>query len=412
MADFVKLAVVGGGPAGLRAAEVAASCGAKVTIFDAKPSVGRKFLVAGRGGLNITHEEPVERFLARFRSGEDPPHASDTAKRALWRELLAQFGPEALRNWARSLGVETFVASTGRVYPEAMKSAPLLRRWVERLRKLGVEFRMRHHLRTIARGSAVNLGFELDGAFVEIHADAAVLALGGGSWSQTGSTGEWVEMLRRSGIDVRHLAASNCGWEVDWPEDFKERFEGRPLKNVSARAGAGAVRGELLVTRYGLEGGAIYALTSSLHAMSRPVLTVDFKPDSSVESLVARLGSARRNYLEEGGARWRLGDVAMGLLTTLRGGIPFGSPFEAAEYVKGCPICLRGPRPVEEAISTAGGVVWSELDDALMLRRLPGVFLAGEMLDWDAPTGGYLMQGCFSTGTRAGECAATYLSGL
>lgn len=406
------MAVVGGGPAGLCAAEAAVLHGAKVTLFDAKPSVGRKFLVAGKGGMNMTHQEPFECFVGRYRSGGDTAHTASPQTRARWSSLLRGFSPEDLRNWARGLGVETFVASTGRVYPVEMKSAQLLRRWVARLRLAGVEFRMRHRLQSLRRTDGIELDFGVDGSLRQFHAEAVVLALGGGSWPQTGSVGDWVQALETCGIPVRPLEPSNCGWEVAWPKDLLEQVEGKPLKNVSGSAGGEAVRGELLVTRYGLEGGIVYALTGALREMQKPVLTLDFKPDSSEASLVARLGSARRHYLEEGGKRWRLGDSAVCLLKTMRGAEPFHSAAEAARFVKSCQLPLLGPRPLSEAISTAGGVDWSALDDNLMVGHLPGVFMAGEMLDWEAPTGGYLIQGCFSTGTRAGAGAAKHLANL
>ncbi len=401
------VAVVGGGPAGLRAAEVAALGGALVIVFEQKPSVGRKFLVAGKGGLNLTHEASVDEFARHYTVAEMD---SDSAL-ALWRILLRGFDANALRLWAGSLGIETFCASSGRVYPMEMKSAPLLRRWVERLRGLGVEFRMRQ--RWTGLRSEKGLELEFSGASDEagdsevqvVRAGAAVLALGGASWPQTGSTGIWSSILGGLGVKIAPLMASNCGWECSWPQDVIERCEGRPLKNVRVSTGGECVRGELLVTRYGLEGGALYALGAALRAHPRPTLSIDFKPDSSPESLLARLGSARHNFLEEAALRWRLGETVNCLLK----GLLRDSPPESAEAmvraVKHCEIRLEKSRPVEEAISSAGGVRFEELDESLMVRNLPGVFVAGEMLAWDAPTGGYLLQGCFSTGTCAGEGA-------
>ena len=406
----LQLAVVGGGPAGLRAAEVAASLGAKVTLFDAKPSVGRKFLVAGKGGMNLTHDEPLSSFATRYRSEGDPAEAPGVGTLSRWTSLLSDFGPTELREWAAELGVETFAASTGRVYPREMKSAPLLRLWVARMRASGVEFLMRHRLSSLEVGPAFSLGFEADGAPCRFNADAVILALGGASWPGTGSTGDWLDLLHGLGVQMRPLQPANCGWEVEWPVEMQSLLEGKPLKNLAASAGGVSARGELLVTRYGLEGGILYALSHALREMGCPVLSVDFKPESSEVSLVGRLGSARRNYLEEGGVRWRLGETALRLLQYFRGGKPFASGEEAAHFVKNCPIPLLGPRPVEEAISTAGGVGFEQLDEALMVRQVPGVFVAGEMLDWEAPTGGYLMQGCFASGTRAGMGAFRYLA--
>lgn len=408
----LDLAVVGGGPAGLMAAEVAAAQGLRVTVYDAKPSVGRKFLVAGKGGMNLTHDEPLEPFAGRYRASEDSAQAPGEQTLARWTRVLQEFSPVALREWAANLGVETFAASTGRVYPVAMKSAPLLRLWVARLRAAGVEFRMRHQLRSVGVEGGPLLEFELEqGSFARAAPGAVVLALGGGSWPQTGSNGGWVQMLEKCGIRVHALKPSNCGWEVCWPDALKDRIQGRPLKNIAVAVGDMRMRGELLLTRYGLEGGIVYALAGVLRDLHERVLRVDFKPDSSEASLVARLGSARRDYLREAGLRWRLGETAVDLIRTLRGEAPFGSAAEVAQFVKSFPIRLEQPRPLAEAISTAGGVAWSELDEGLMSHRLPGVFFAGEMIDWEAPTGGYLMQGCFALGARAGKSAARYVTG-
>jgi hypothetical protein len=267
-------------------------------------------------------------------------------------------------------------------------------------------------MRGLSLGEGVVLEFETESAVVRYAADAVVLALGGGSWPETGSDGGWVGTLSDLGVNVSPLKASNCGWEVDWSPRVVAVCDGMPLKNVKANAGAVSVRGELLVTRYGLEGGIVYALSPALREMREPELIVDFKPDSGEESLIARLGSARRNYLEEGCRRWRLGEDLLCLLKSLRGDLAFASGVEAARFVKNCPIRLTRARPISEAISSAGGVLWGEMDQDLMLRGLPGVFIAGEMLDWDAPTGGYLMQGCFASGTKAGIGAIHYLRSL
>ncbi len=396
--------MIGGGPAGLRAAEVAASAGIQVTLYEGKPSVGRKFLVAGRGGLNLTHGEPLDRFAARY-SGPGQP--AD-----LWPRLLSGFGPAALRQWAAGLGVETFQATSGRVYPEEMKAAPLLRRWVARLRGLGVSFAMNHRLAGLEpnvsdsagiRPSGFRLGFE-NGA--STTADAVILALGGGSWPETGSDGAWTGWLESLGLAVHPLAAANCGWEHDWSPEVLARAEGKPLKNIHVRAGDTLAVGELLITRYGLEGGAIYQLGAALRAMAEPAITIDFKPTFSVERLVAKMESARRNFLDEALVRWRIGDAAHALLADR----PWTDATSLARAVKHCVIPLRGPRPIAEAISSAGGVAWRELDSDLMVKQLPGLFVAGEMIDWEAPTGGYLMQGCFVTGTRAAAAAARWLA--
>ncbi len=406
----VPVVVVGGGPAGLRAAEVVARAGFEVHLHDAKPSVGRKFLVAGRGGLNITHREAFKDFCGRYRSLEDPAERPSVATFQRWGGLISGFTPEALEAWCAELGVETFVAGTGRVYPKEMKSAPLLRRWVARLRSLGVQFWMRHRLAGFSPGDGVRLEFESEDGRGFVHSDAAVLALGGGSWPQTGSDGAWTGFLETLGVRVEAMKPANTGWECDWPSQSVQACEGLPLKNVRVSAGAASVRGELLITRYGLEGGAIYALSGVLRGMKEPAVRIDFKPDSTCESLVSRLGTAKAHFLEEAGRRWRLGQ---GELAILRGfcGEQFCTAESAARAVKDCVVPLRRPRPLAEAISTAGGVCFEELDAFLMLKRAPGVFVAGEMLDWEAPTGGYLMQGCFATGTRAGEGVLRMLRG-
>ena len=409
-----SVAVIGGGPAGLRAAEVAALAGLRVTLYEAKPSVGRKFLVAGRGGLNMTHGEALDRFQTRY-SGPGQPYG-------FWPKLLGDFDSGALRQWAAGLGVETFQATTGRVYPVEMKAAPLLRRWVARLRGLGVTFEMNHRLVALkplpgvsdqkgeseavggsgARASGFELGFA-NGATAT--ADVVILALGGGSWPETGSDGAWAGLLESLGLIVHPLAPANCGWEHDWPAEVLARAEGKPLKNIQVRAGDTLAVGELLITRYGLEGGAIYQLGAALRAMSEPAIAIDFKPTFSVEQLVAKMESARRNFLNEALVRWRIGDTAHALLSDRS----WNDAVSLARAVKHCVIPLKGPRPLAEAISSAGGVVWSEIDENLMVRRFPGLFVAGEMVDWEAPTGGYLMQGCFAMGTHAARSVVEWL---
>lgn len=377
----MKVAIIGGGPAGLRAAEVAAGRGATVTVFDAKPSVGRKLLVAGRGGLNLTHGEDLADFISRY-----------SGPAGFWQRAISAFTPADLREWAGNLGIETFEQRTGRVYPREMKAAPLLRRWVDRLRGLGVAFEMNHRWSGLVPGSPHRLDFSVHGESRSFFTDAAVLALGGASWPITGSDGQWTSILRNLGIGVHPLVPANCGWEACWSADLLARAEGQPLKNLVVRAGDHQVRGELLVTSYGLEGGAIYQLGPDLRTMDPPRVHIDFKPDFSAADL-ARKGS------------WKLSAAAEAVL---RHGMPDGiSREDLAWRAKDCPIDLTGPRPMEEAISSAGGVAWEEIDECLMLRKLPGIHVAGEMIDWEAPTGGYLMQGCFATGAIAGMAAAT-----
>jgi uncharacterized flavoprotein (TIGR03862 family) len=393
----MNIAIIGGGPAGLRAAEVAAKGGGAVTLFDAKASVGRKFLVAGRGGLNLTNAEPREDFVKHYtgsRQTENP-----------WSSLIGGFDAEALRAWAEGLGVETFAASTGRVYPKELKAAPLLRRWVQRLRELGVKFEMRHRWTGLTPGTPLQLHFQTDGQERIAMTDAVVLALGGGSWPETGSDGAWTAILERLGIGIAPLQPANCGWELPWPPSLLAVAEGKPIKNIAVRAGEMEVHGELLITRHGLEGGAIYQLGPVLRAMKEPAISIDFKPTFTAAQLVAKIGPVATNFLTEARRRWRLGDAACAILET-RG--EFASATALATEVKHCTLRLTGPRPLAEAISSAGGVKWSELDDGLMLRKLPGVFVAGEMIDWEAPTGGYLIQGCFATGARAAISAIVW----
>ena len=391
--DANSVLIIGGGPAGLRAAEVANAAGARVVVCDAQRSVGRKFLVAGRGGLNLTHGEPVEDFPHRY---VDEPDR--------WRDLLREFGPDDLRAWAAKLGVETYVGTSERVFPLGQKAAGLLRAWLRRLRASGVEFRIGSRL--------VDLGRERDGWRAEFQtvdrtfsltADAIVLALGGASWPETGSDGIWPAILAAHGVDVAPWVPANCGWEVDWPSELLARVEGLPLKNLTVRADQESVSGELLITRHGLEGGAIYRLGRTLRSMKQPRLEIDLKPQLSVETMRERAISPpeARDWFHA----WKLSPAAVVLLETF-----YAEDCNDRERLmaraKNFTLPLRGPRPIAEAISSAGGVRWCELDQSLMLRKLPGVFVAGEMIDWEAPTGGYLLQGCFTTGSRAGRAAA------
>jgi uncharacterized flavoprotein (TIGR03862 family) len=399
--------IIGGGPAGLRAAEVARAAGADVIVCEAQRSVGRKFLVAGRGGLNLTHGEPVENFPARY---VDEPER--------WRDLLGDFGPGDLRAWAAELGVETYIGTSGRVFPRGQKAAGLLRAWVRRLRASGVQFRTGLRFVGLARedgswraefhhqGVAVSKPptEKISGEQFSVTADAIVLALGGASWPETGSDGTWPAILAAHGVEIAPWQSANCGWEVDWPSELLARAEGLPLKNLTVRAGSESVSGELLLTRHGLEGGAIYRLGRTLRSVPEPRLAIDFKPQLSFEAMRERVMNLPDAH--DWFRSWKLSAGTIALLETI-------CPDESKdrdrliERVKNFILPLRGPRPVAEAISSAGGVRWSELDENLMARRLPGIFVAGEMIDWEAPTGGYLLQGCFATGTRAGRAAAT-----
>jgi uncharacterized flavoprotein (TIGR03862 family) len=383
------LSIIGGGPAGLRAAEIASSQGVSVTLFDGKPSVGRKFLVAGKGGLNITHGEALEKFTTRYSGPQE-----------FWQETISSFSPHDLREWATGLGVETFQATSGRVYPKALKAAPLLRRWIARLKENGVTFAMNHRL------TAIDPGFTLRFENGTTHrCDAVLLALGGGSWPQTGSDGSWINILERLGVPVAPLQPANCGWEHTWPEEILPTIEGVPLKNIHVRAGDQLAIGELMLTRYGVEGGAIYQLGATLRGMESPAIAIDFKPTFTVEQLARKLSHVKRDYLEAARISWKLSDAACALLS-LR---PYIDAASLAKEVKNHIIPLTRPRPIAEVISSAGGVPFSALDGNLMLRDHPGIFLAGEMIDWEAPTGGYLMQGCFATATRSAAAASIWL---
>ena len=387
--------IIGGGPSGLRAAEVASNAGMKVTLCDQRRSVGRKFLVAGKGGLNLTHSEEIEIFATRYQ-GPDQPHD-------FWPRALADFDNKEIRAWAARLNVGTFVQKSGRIYPKALKAAPLLRRWVEKLRKQGVDFRMSHRLVSLTSGKA---SFEGPEGKIEIQANAIILALGGGSWPQTGSDGAWVETLEKAGVKVSPLAPANCGWEVAWSSDLAEQLEAQPLKNVVASAGDKIAPGEIMITRYGMEGGPLYTLGPVLRRMDKPLLTIDFKPTFTIEKLVGKMESAKKNFLAESQYRWKLSESMRLILDHFHG--PFSSAEHLAQHAKACRIPLTKTRPIEEAISSSGGVPWQTINDHLMIKALPGIFVAGEMIDWEAPTGGYLLQGCFASGTRAAEAALAF----
>ena len=392
-----SIVIIGGGPAGLRAAETARAAGAAVAVYDHKASVGRKFLVAGRGGLNLTHADPPEKFVERY--GEP---------RGRWETLIRDFDNAALRAWAKELGIETYVGTSRRVFPMEEKAAPLLRRWVQRLKVQGVKFQLHHQWTGLATGKPLRLTFRSHDQTIHVSTNTVVLACGGASWPETGSDGAWQAILKTCGVAVEPLRPANCGWETEWPAGLGERIEGRPLKNIAVEANGVRVEGELLLTTYGMEGGALYPLGRVLRAMDQPGIAIDFKPTFTEEALVRKLGGAQRERLIETAARnWRLGEAAAAMIET-RG--PYPNPETLARTVKRFEISLNGPRPIEEAISSAGGVAWEELDENLMFKKLPGVFAAGEMIDWEAPTGGFLLQGCFATGTRAGRAATGHVS--
>ena len=402
-----SVAVVGGGPAGLMAAEAAAQGGARVEVFDAMASAGRKFLLAGKGGLNLTHAEPMEAFLSRY-----------GARRANLEALLAAFGPEELRAWARGLGVETFVGTSQRVFPADQKAAPLLRAWLHRLRKSGVVFHSRHRWQGWDEDGA--LRFATPQGVRLARADAVVLALGGGSWPKLGSDGGWVPLLAGRGVEVAALRPANCGFDCAWGEHFRERHAGQPVKAVLAEftdsEGEEHSRlGEFVVTASGVEGGLIYhlsaALRDTLEALGVATLRLDLAPGRTLRRLSSSLALPRGSASLAKHLQKRAGieGVKAGLLRELAEPEDFAEPARLAAAIKSLPLRLSAARPLAEAISTAGGVAFEGLDGRLMLEKLPGVFCAGEMLDWEAPTGGYLLTACFATGKAAGEGAVAWL---
>jgi len=402
-------AVIGAGPAGLMAAEVLAQGGAAVTVFDAMPSAGRKFLMAGRGGLNLTHSEPLPAFLARYR--EAAPRLEGA---------ISAFPPDALREWSAALGEPTFVGSSGRVFPQSFKASPLLRAWLRRLDSQGVRFAFRH--RWLGWDEQGRLRFRAPQGERAVEAQATVLALGGASWPRLGSDGAWAGLLAARGVMMSSLRPANCGFVVGWSDIFRDRFQGQPLKGVAFKFGAQTIRGEAIVTRGGLEGGAIYALSAELReaiaSSGEAILSVGLRPDLAANELGVRLSAPRgkqslTNFLRKAAG---LSPVAIGLLqeAAVASGRSLSSlaPEELAKLVNSVPINLTGIAPIARAISTAGGIAFDELDGNFMLRKLPGVFAAGEMLDWEAPTGGYLLQASFATGVAAAKGVLKWLNSM
>ncbi len=402
-------AVIGGGPAGLMAAEQLSQGGVTVDLYDAMPSVGRKFLIAGVGGMNVTHAEPFDSFVSRY-----------GARALAIQSLLETFPPTALREWIHGQGIDTFVGSSGRVFPRDMKAAPLLRAWLHRLRESGVRFHVRHRW----------LGLDADGALrftnprgeVAVQANAVVLALGGGSWAKLGSNGAWVPLLRERAVDVAPLAPSNCGFDAanGWSEHLRSRFAGQPLKTAALRftdatGGVHERKGELMLSDSGIEGSLVYALSAQLRdtiaAQGAVTVQLDLVPDKTLERVVAEIAHPRgaRSLSSHLQSRAGIKGVKTALLRELLSPEQLGDPIKLAHAIKSLPLTLSAPRPLDEAISSAGGVRFEALDANLMLRAVPGVFCAGEMLDWEAPTGGYLLTACFASGRAAGQGALHYL---
>jgi uncharacterized flavoprotein (TIGR03862 family) len=425
----VDIAVIGAGPAGLMAAQVAAKSSTRVHVFDAMPSVGRKFLLAGIGGLNLTHAEPFEQFVRRYHEAQP-----------VLLPLLNRFGATQLRHWAHELGVETFVGSSQRVFPKDMKAAPLLRSWLARLKESGIHFHARHRWQGWASNAQKEpwqtLKFEhvTNGEPAEmcVRAKAVVLALGGGSWSKLGSDGAWVPLLEQQGVEIEPLVPSNCGFEIagGWSEHLKANHAGAPLKNVrlsivnsdDRQAPLFSQIGECVISDYGLEGSLIYAASKtirnvalydiSLNASAKAIVEIDLLPNQAVSTLRQAIeranGKSLSSLLE---SRFRMDAAKRGLFMEARmRSKDSQNQIDIATLLKAIPIKFSGPRPIDEAISTAGGVRFCQLNDDLMSRQLKGVFFAGEMLDWEAPTGGYLLTACFATGLAAGEGAAKFIS--
>jgi uncharacterized flavoprotein (TIGR03862 family) len=394
--------VIGGGPAGLMAAEALAEGGVPAELFDAMPSVGRKFLLAGKGGLNLTHSEALPAFVSRY--GARAPQA------ARWLEALS---PQALREWAAALGIETFVGSSGRVFPQDLKAAPMLRAWLHRLREHGVAFHMRQRW----------LGWDADGALRfaspqgerRVRAAATVLALGGASWQRLGSDGAWLPWLRGLGVDVAPLRPANCGFEIAWSAHLRARHAGAPIKPVALHFAGFARQGEFVLSDYGIEGSLVYAasalLRDAIERDGQATLTLDLLPAFDAARVAREVAHPRgsRSLASHLKSRLGLAGAKMALLYEVLPREALADPARLAAAIKALPLTVTAPRPIDEAISSAGGVKLEALDEHLMLKALPGVFCAGEMLDWEAPTGGYLLQASLASGRVAGQGAARWL---
>lgn len=401
-----EVAIIGGGPAGLLAAQRLAEAGRRVVLYEAQATVGRKFLVAGHGGFNLTNSEPLPGFAGRYGAHE-----------LRFGGFLGHFSPADLRQWTATLGIPTFVGTSGRVFPEAdYKPAQLLKAWLIRLGQLGVEIRTRHRWLGFSGESGLRLLNEATGQEFTVQPAATVLALGGASWRKTGSDGLWTTALEEMGVQCIPFQPANCGAEVGWSTFFREKVGRAPLKNIALSCGPHTVRGEIMLTEYGLEGTPVYALTPALREAlghSAPAaLLLNLKPDLPQEALRQRLAQRRRgttlaSFLS---SALRLGPPVPTLLREVGPATLPASPDELAHLLTHLPLPVSGLRPLDEAISTAGGVAWQELDEHLMLHRRPGTFVAGEMLDWEAPTGGYLLQGCLSTGAWAAQGVTRWLA--
>jgi uncharacterized flavoprotein (TIGR03862 family) len=400
--DDRRVAIIGGGPAGLMAAEVISAEGVRVDVYDAMPSTGRKFLMAGKGGMNITHAEPFDVFLTRY-----------GARRKELEPLLRAFPPEELRDWIHGLGIATFVGTSKRVFPADMKAAPLLRAWLHRLRVRGVQFHARH--RWCGWDGQGALCFETPDGESKVKTHTAVLALGGASWPQLGSDGAWVALLAQRGIDIAPLRPSNCGFDVQWSVHFREHYNGEPFKSVAASFGETRKHGECVITEHGIEGGLIYAFSAALrNEIERggaALLLLDLLPDFTAQRVLDEVSHPRGSRSLSSHLHSRLGlkGVKANLLREVLNAEQMHDTAVLARTIKALPLRLVATRPLAEAISTAGGIPFEALDEHLMLRQMPGVFCAGEMLDWEAPTGGYLLSACFASGRVAGKGVLAWL---
>lgn len=398
-----RIGIVGGGPAGLMAAEVLSARGHAVTVLEAMPTIGRKFLLAGKSGLNITHSEPYARFAVRFGAANERLRAA-----------LDAFTPDDVRAWALALGTDTFVGSSGRVFPTVMKASPLLRAWRGRLEAQGVDIRVRHRWTGIAPGG---LSVETPEGEAAMAFDAVLLALGGASWPRLGSNAAWVDGLAEKGVGIAPFRPANCGFDVDWSPFFVERFAGAPIKGVTARSAAGEIPGEFVISKTGIEGSLVYAhaaaLRDALKGKGAATLTLDLSPGRTVERLagdLARQGSKASLSTRLRKAAGLDGAKAALLRECLPDAVSL-NPDALARAVKAAPLRPLRPRPIAEAISSAGGIRFDAIDDGYMLKALPGVFVSGEMLDWEAPTGGYLLTACLATGRAAADGLDRWLSG-
>lgn len=398
------IAIIGGGPSGLFAAEYLSRQGFIVSVYDRKPSVGRKFLMAGRGGLNLTHSEDIEGFISRY--GAAAPFLEPA---------IRAFPPESLRMWCEGLGQKTFVGSSGRVFPESFKASPLLRSWIARLEAQGVQFNMEHDWQGWEGDALI---FHAGSEGKPIHADAVLLAMGGASWPRLGSDGSWMDSLQKRGVAVSSFQPSNCGFVIDWSEHFRERFSGQPLKSIALKIDGGEIHSEIMIDKKGIEGGAVYALSrfirDEINTNGTCGIEIDLKPDFSFEQVAQRLKAPRGKLSFSNFVRKVLNISPLAVSLLLEGESPDTvrslTPENLARRIKSMPLTALAPFPIERAISSAGGIRFEAVNEDYMIRALPGVFAAGEMLDWEAPTGGYLLQGCFATGLVAAKGIERFLT--